>query len=188
MIKLLFYIHKINLRDGSIGEYLSFWIVPVFFSFIERHDFSPFVILLLISNYCNQFKNILEPFFIKITGMHNSTLLLISNLLIFIYSTFFFSMAQIFIYFYFDELYDNKYLLIFTTINLLSIIIGNFISIVKRFNDSKLIGIFLNICFFVIFSAIYFLLIYLSNYKVIIVIAVCIWIVQLITIQSYDNS
>ena len=186
---MLFYVHRINLRDASIGEYLSVLVITVFLGYIENQELSPFaVLLLLISKYCNQFKNILDASFIKITGIHNSVFLLISNMLILAYTTFFFCAAQVFIYFYFNKFYSLKYIVIFTVMNFFSILIGNLISIIKRFNDLKIINILSNIGFLLIFSTVSFFVISMTNYLALLTIIVITWIFQLVIIHRYDRS
>jgi hypothetical protein len=189
MIKLIFYISKINFRNASIGEYLSVFIFPVFLSFLEKQEFSPLVILLLINKYCNQFKNMIDPFFVKLTGIYNSTFLLTSNVLIIFYTFIFYGLAQILICIIEIKLFDLHNLYYFLTLNFLSIILGNLISVLKRFNDfSNIINAVLNLSHFVLLFVIWVSFIVINDFFYPLIVNISFWVFQLLIFHKYDRN
>lgn len=189
MIKLIFYISKINLRNASIGEYLSMLIFPLFLSFLEKQELSPLVVLLLVNKYCNQFSNMIEPFFVKITGIYNSTFLFTSNILIILYTSTFYGLSQILILFYDIKLFHLHNLYNFLILNILSLTLGNLTSLLKRFNDfSNIYKALLNFLHFILLFIIWTCILLVNKHLFFLIISISLWGFQLLLIQKYDRN
>lgn len=189
MKQLIIYTARISIRDISVFEYLPFFLFPVFLSFFGYLAYSTLIVIFFAAKYCNQFNHLLNPFFIRITGIHNSLFLFISNIFILMYSCLFYCLAQLMIYLYKNEPFNLSHLMVFLILSICSILFGNIVSVIRRFIDNyKIINVLFIFLYILLTYVIWEFVKFGTKNFIIMVISVGAWILQLMIIKRYDYS
>lgn len=189
MIRLIFSVYKINIRDTSILEYLPVFLVSLLLIVDGKAEFLPLSLALLASKYCSQFKNLLDPYFIKLTGFRYFEFVFTSNFLIYINTTVTFCITLVISYFILFKSFNINSLHIFLSLNFFALFYGNIVSWINKQTESRIISAFLSTIFLSMLFGTWYLLNVLSGaFFIVAIIAVAIWGLQLLIIAIYDFS